>query len=71
MAVHGLAVLILNFVSVKMIVGEEVDDSLAARQMAIDDVLSFKIVNLLKGLVLENSLSEEFYFVSCLKTIWR
>ena len=54
-----------------MIVGEEVDDSLAARQMAIDDVLSFKIVNLFKGLVVENSVSEELYFVACLKTIWR
>ena len=54
-----------------MIVGEEVDDSLAALQMAIDDVLSFKIVNLFKGLVIENSVSEELYFVACLKTIWR
>ena len=46
-----------------MVVGEEVDDSLATRHMTIDDILSLQIVDLLKGLVTQNFFLEDFYFV--------
>ena len=46
-----------------MVVGEEVGDSLAARQMTIDDFLSLKIVDLFKELVTQSFFLEDFYFV--------